>query len=197
VKPALVILAAGASERLGEVKALVDLGGRRALDRLVEAGSPSFGVPLVIGGAHFEVIRALAPPRCEVVENPRWRSGRTGSAALAAAWRPGRDLCLAPVDVPLVPAAVFAALERTWREHGFPPRGWLAPRHADRFGHPIIVGRELAAELVTLEETSPLRALRDRAGPLLSVEVPAEEVLDDLDSPADLARIRSRLARGT
>lgn len=197
MKPALVILAAGASERLGEAKALVDLGGRRALDRLVDAALPVLGPALVIAGAHDETIRALAPPGCEVVENPRWRSGRTGGVALAAALRAGRDLCVAPVDVPLVPQAVFAALERAWREAGFPPRGWLAPRRGARFGHPIVLGRELAAELVDLEESSPLRLLRGRARPLFSVEVEADEVLDDLDSPADLARIRSRLGRRT
>jgi molybdenum cofactor cytidylyltransferase len=191
--PALVILAAGASARLGEPKALVDLGGRSALERLVEA-SRAFGTPLVIAGAHFDRIRALAPPGCLVVENPDWRAGRTGTAALGAAMRAGCDLCLAPIDAPLVPAAVFEALARAWREAGEPPRGWLAPRFGDRHGHPILVGRELAAALGSMPESEPLRALRGHAEPLFAVDVQAPEVLDDLDTPEDLGRLRARLS---
>ena len=37
MKPALVLLAAGASKRLGTCKALVDLGGASPLARLLEA----------------------------------------------------------------------------------------------------------------------------------------------------------------
>jgi CTP:molybdopterin cytidylyltransferase MocA len=60
------------------------------------------------------------------------------------------------------------------------------------------VGRSLAAEL--LEKTAdsnadtPLRALRARAMPVLFVEVDGMEVLDDLDGPDDLRRLRARFS---
>ena len=40
---------------------------------------------------------------------------------------------------------------------------------------------------------SPLRNLRALADPLLEVSVDSPEILDDLDTPEDLARLRARL----
>jgi len=126
--PALVVLAAGESRRLGTPKALAVLGGRTVLERLLEAGRAAAGAaPLVVVGAHARQLRRSAPPDVELVENADWRAGRTGGLRLAVARRPGLDLVIAPVDVPLVPAGVFEALVAEWGRAGRPPRGWLAP----------------------------------------------------------------------
>lgn len=198
--PALVVLAAGASARLGEVKALArlhDRPGGTALELLLAAGA-SLGDehPLVVTGRDHAAIAAAAPAGTELRANERWREGRTSSVACAVRYRPGRDLCLAPVDVPLVPAEVFAALARDWERHARPARGWVAPclRRGDarRFGHPVILGRELLLELKGFPPDRPLSALRALAEPLLALEVESAAILDDLDSPADLARLRAR-----
>ena len=201
MKPALVILAAGASRRLGECKALVDLGGRSALELLVAAGAALDEVPpLVVTGADDRAIRAAirvwAPGGVELLHNPEWQAGRTGGVRRARDARPGRDLVIAPVDCPLIPAAVFEALVDAWVAAGSPPRGWLGTRHGAAHGHPVLVGRGLLADLDGLEEAAPLRRLRAAADPLWSVEAPGPEVLDDLDDGEDLAKLRRRLAEG-
>lgn len=125
--PALVVLAGGASERLGTCKALVDLAGRTPLARLVDAGRCFDGAPaLVVAGAHFDAIARARPRGVEIARNERWREGRTTSVAIAARARAGLDLCLAPVDVPLVGRDVFDALLEAWRRDGT-ARAWLAP----------------------------------------------------------------------
>lgn len=189
----VVLLAAGASERLGEPKALVDLGGVSAIERLLHAcGDPN---PLIVGGAHAEAIRAVVGDRAEVIDHPGWATGRTGSVARAASHLKGYDLLLAPVDCPLVPAHVFDALRSAWGEAGSPARGWLAPLDtaSGRHGHPVCFGAALAAEVTQLNPEHPLRELRDAATPLLQVEIDCSEVLDDLDTPEDLRRLRERL----
>lgn len=191
-RPAIVILAGGASARLGACKALADLGGGATpLGELLRAGAE-----MVVGGAHAQEIRAALPPGVEFVHNERWADGRLSSVQCAVRARPGRDLCLAPVDVPLVPADVFVALARAWEAAGAPERGWLAPwvsaagRRAH--GHPVVLGRKLLSELLAEPQERPLKDFRSRAEPLLEVEVRANEILDDLDTPADLARMRTR-----
>ena len=140
---ALVILAAGRSSRLGQCKALVAITPRTPLELLCEAGSRLGGPPpLVVTGADHDAIVAAAPSRVEIVANPDWKAGRTGGVLLAARSRPGFDLCIAPVDCPLVPGEVFTALDRIWREAGLPSRGWAAPYLAGEggsraFGHPV------------------------------------------------------------
>jgi len=210
VKPALVILAAGASRRLGACKALVDLGGRSPLARLLDAGRALDGArPLVVTGAHDAAIRAACPPGVDVLFNPDWAAGRTGGVALASRARPGLDLVIAPVDVPLVPAEVFEALCAAWIANGSPARGWLGPfvrreitdQVVARFGHPVVVGPDLVRELVTGGKDFPgsvprsrivtLRDLRQIAAPTISIQVESARILDDLDTPEDLERLRA------
>jgi nicotine blue oxidoreductase len=199
-KPALVVLAAGESARLGACKALVDLCGRTPLARLLEAGA-SFDdlAPLVIAGEHCDAIRDAAGSGVEVARHEHWSLGRTSSIRLARRLRPGCDLVIAPVDVPLVERGVFDALLAEWIARGSPPAGFLSPLLPDREkrgrrGHPIVLGRALALELETLSADAPLSALKPRARPLFDVEVESVAILDDLDTPEDLARLRARLS---
>ena len=189
----MVILAAGESRRLGEPKALARLGPRPALAQLIEAATRVDPRPLVVTGAHACEIEAAGPWSADLLPNPDWELGRTGGLARAAALRGGRDLLVAPIDVPLVPPEVFAGLAEAWVAAGSPAGGWLAPRHGERFGHPLVLGRGLAARLASLDPDAPLRELRSEARPLLSWDCSWREVLDDLDTPADLERLRGRI----
>ena len=195
--PALAILAAGASMRLGRCKALVEFEGSSVLERLVRAGACFDARPaLVVSGADHESIARALPDGAELVFNALWSRGRSGSVRCARDARAGFDLCLAPVDVPLVTASVFQELLASWLAHAQPPRGWLAQctREAEgvSYGHPLIVGRELLAELELLAPDAPLSELRRRADPLLAVAVESQSIHDDLDSPSDLERLARR-----
>jgi CTP:molybdopterin cytidylyltransferase MocA len=234
---AFVLLAAGASRRLGTCKALISLGDPDSdrlvdtpLGRLLDAGSSLDAArPLLVTGLHHRELHLAAPVDVEVCHNSAWEQGRTGSVACAAAARRGYDLLLAPVDVPRVPRSVFLAMSQAWAEANEPKAGWLAPFLADpefqgdpgasqagefvrRFGHPIIMGRELAGQLADLLDLAPTedrdrelssesdhRQWRDRplhhwrklANPLLSVPVESPEILDDLDDLGDWEHLRT------
>ena len=190
------MLAAGASSRLGEPKALAEIGGRIVVDRLLEASSEvGAGRAIVVTGAHHEEILAHVEDRAVVVRCERWAQGRLASFCAGVTATEGADILLAPVDVPMVRAETFALLEGAWRSESSPPRGWLAPWwRADRrrFGHPIVIGRDLARAAQALGPGEPLKTLRARAEPLLEIETSDATILDDLDTPSDLARLRGR-----
>lgn len=191
-----VVLAAGESRRLGEPKALAQLGPRCALEHLISALSVLEPRPLVITGAHDTEMRARLGSLGTWLLNTRWSTGRTSGVLLARTHLPDSDLLIAPVDVPLVSRATVARLAQAWHDAGEPEMGWLAPRLGDRgpFGHPVIVGRAL---LGALEDGKELRSLRERARPLLSLAIEDPAIVDNLDTPADLARLRERLEFGS
>lgn len=196
--PLLLVLAAGAGRRLGEIKALYRLGPLTALEHVLAAGSGADRA--VVLGAQAERVRAGLPPGVSVVENPDWPRGRTGGLRLAVERFPGRDFLVAPVDVPLVAASTHHALRLAWARAGAPPLGWLAPAFPGlganapaRAGHPVLIGRELLARLASFEADRPLKDLRASASPRWLLEVDDEAILDDLDSPADGLRLRRRL----
>lgn len=203
---ALVVLAAGASRRLGECKATVPIGPRSALEHILfhalEAGLED---PLVVAGADATRIqehlaRGPLAARVACVTHDGWEAGRTTSAARGAAERPHRDLCIATLDAPVVPASVYRALREEWSRRERPELGWLSPAHRTpsglRHGHPFFVGRRLAERISGLPSGASLRDLRAEADPLWNLEVNSHSVLDHLDTPADLATIRERFGVG-
>src|SRR5512136_849656 len=104
-----VVLAAGASSRMGRPKALLPIGDDTFVTRvcrtLLEAGLDDL---VVVAGAEREAVAAelvRAGLTARVVENPRREEGQLSSvlAGLAVADRPGVDAALVHlVDAPLV-----------------------------------------------------------------------------------------------
>ncbi len=195
--PRLVILAAGASERLGEPKALARIGTRSVLEHLVGAW-PGAEPALVLTGRHAREIEAELPGRSVALEHPDWALGRTGVLAAAAAAHPERDFLVAPADCPLIPRSVFAGLLHHWLTLGSPPLGYLSPfvvtePGKQRFGHPLVIGKDLLKQLQGWSPDRPLRDLRALARPLEALRVQDSAILDDLDSPQNLADLRLRV----
>lgn len=196
----VAILAAGASRRLGTCKALVRLGDRTALEHLLRSAAESgAGELAVVAGKDaapiFGKLERIDPAQAVTrLQNPSWERGRSGAVALAARSFPDRALLVTPVDSPLVGAKVFRTLAEAWERAGAPEAGWFAPRlePGARHGHPVLLGPALAALARELDPDAPLRLLRGRASPLASIPVDDPAILDDLDTPEDLERLRGR-----
>lgn len=144
-----LVLAAGASSRLGRPKMLLDLIGRplvrHAVDPLLEAGLSRVRVVL---GADADAVAAVLPVdrRVAVSVNPDWASG------LASSLRAGLDAC-AGADAILVvlgdqPTLSAGAVVRVLA--AAPGRRLVAAQHAGRLVHPMLFGRELFPELEAL-----------------------------------------------
>lgn len=183
-----IVLAAGASSRMGRPKALLPIGGRPAVD-VVAATLRDGGCAevVVVLGSHAAEVRAAA--RLEgvrVVDHPGWAAGRTSSvqAGLRALRPDGGAFVLALVDMPYVAAATVAAL---LREHAAAPSEVEAvlPTHGGRRGHPILLRRSLFGRVRALGPDEPLSRVV-RAANVREVAVEDAAVLVDLDVPGDL-----------
>ncbi len=186
----LVLLAAGASTRMGRPKQLIEVGGRPLVVRAVEAALASVAWPVVVVvGAHAEAIRpVLARHPVLVADNPAWTEGmasslRTGVATLQAFSRTLDGALVAVADQPAFSAKVIARLVEAHRATG---RGIAAARYAGRLAVPALFDRTHFAALAALTgEGGARQYLADHAAGTAAVDLP--ELAVDLDTPEDLA----------
>ena len=192
----LVLLAAGASVRMGKPKQLIEVGGKALVVRAVEAALASAAWPVVVVlGANAEKIRPLlARLPVLVAENPTWGEGmasslRAGVNTLRTFSRSLDGALVAVADQPAFSAEVIARLVSARRETR---RGIVAARYAGRLGVPALFGREHFAALGALTgEEGARHFLAAHAAETAAVDLP--ELAVDLDTPEDVAR----LAAGT
>jgi CTP:molybdopterin cytidylyltransferase MocA len=189
-----VVLAAGASARMGEIKALLPAGaGRTFVGAIAEAARAGGcgGVLVVVGPPHGDAIRRALPPGASAALNPRPERGMLSSvqAGLAALPATATAALVWPVDVPWVRAETVRQILAA------APGKIIVPTHNKagkaRGGHPLRLPRAVFAQAAALDVDGGLKALLD-ARPELVERLPVADgyVLVDVDTPQDLAKLR-------
>jgi len=200
-----LLLAAGASRRLGQPKALLRAPSGAPLvaemvERLLVGGCDD--VLVVLGAEAQAVQEALAPvqaanpTRLHTLIHDSWSDGMGSSLAagicalrerVANGRPPYAVALLATCDMPAVTAAHVAALHRQWRlDMGQRVASrWQDDTGAEIIGVPAILPADDWPTLANLSGDQGARALL-RAPGTRSVELPGGAL--DLDTPADVAR---------
>jgi len=193
---AALILAAGASKRMGSPKALLPWGGRSLLRHVADVAlaSPCRETFVVLGAERGPISHELRGLALQQVEHEGWERGMGSS--LAAGIRalearedprhPWRGVLVLLCDQPAVTPALLArliALAGEGARDADSPR-MVACRYADSLGPPALFERSLFGELRALEGDRGAKALllRDPEA-VASVEF-AQGALD-LDTPED------------
>jgi molybdenum cofactor cytidylyltransferase len=187
---AAIILAAGASARMGRPKALLPFAGESFLDRLIGVYASHCDPVLVVLGHGAESISAGLERSAQAafVLNPRPERGQLSSLQCALRLVPAQSglILFTPVDAPAVQPGTIAALIAAWR--GDPGAPLVAPRHTGRHGHPLGLSRALLAEFLALAPPATAReVVRRHRDATLYVDVADPGVLWDVDTPEDLA----------
>ena len=191
-----IVLAAGASSRMGQAKAALPLGQTgetvvaRVIRTLIEGGVPNV---VVVAGAHIDAVRHAMPahePRARVIEHAGWQQGQLSSllAGLRAIDDPLLEAAVVTlVDVPMVSPLTVAAVIAEWRRTRSPI---VRPAKGDRHGHPVIFDRTVFADLRSANPNIGAKAVfaihKDR---IVNVEVNDPGAFDDIDTPGDYERL--------
>jgi molybdenum cofactor cytidylyltransferase len=189
-----VILAAGASSRMGMPKPLLEYEGQTLLRRAALAAQGAGCSPVVVvTGAHAEQLKKeLRELNLREVHNPAWESGmgssiRAGIQAIVKADDEVTALILMLCDQPFVSSDILSALIAARRETG---SEIVASSYGETIGVPALFGQALFPELVRIERAAGAKQVIQRH--LAQVHVlpfPAGEI--DLDTPTDFARLQS------
>ena len=184
-----VILAAGASSRMGAPKALLPAsGGRSFVQAIVDSarGGGASGGVVVVGLPHGDAIRKALPLGVAAVVNPRPERGMLSSvqAGLQALPSLAQAALIWPVDVPFVRAdTVHAILAAA-------PGRLVIPVYEGRGGHPIRIPRARFAEVAALDPERGLKALVEaRPDDVLRLSLSDPGLLVDVDTPAEYVRV--------
>jgi molybdenum cofactor cytidylyltransferase len=183
-----VILAAGASTRMGTPKQLLEFQGKPLLVRAVEAALASEAWPIVVVlGAHADKISPmLARYPVLITENPAWSEGmaasiRAGVTTLRQFSRAIDAAVIALCDQPAFSADTIAQLVAAQRATG---RSIAAARYTGRHGAPALFLAEYFPALIALTGEEGARALlNDDPTRIAGVDLPALAI--DLDTPED------------
>jgi molybdenum cofactor cytidylyltransferase len=148
-----LVLAAGASTRLGEPKQLLPFGGTTLLGHVVaeaRAAAALDEVVVVIGGAADQVRARVDLGGATVVENPRFGEGCSASyrTGLGVVDPRAEAVAILLGDQPGVGRTVIDAVVEAWRVRR--DRIVLAD-YQGREGHPLIFARELFDRLAALQ----------------------------------------------
>jgi len=191
-EPALaaVILAAGASSRMGAPKAHLHYRGRTFLRRLIELAAAAECAPILVISGAAELAPEQLAPALEVFHKT-WPLGQLSSlqAGLAALPAACTGALVLTVDRPHLGLATLCALAAA---HAVDPAAIWRPSHRGRRGHPILYPSALFTELRGLapsEDPRPWLRRMAEAGSCRELPVDDPAILENIDTPADLERL--------
>jgi molybdenum cofactor cytidylyltransferase len=190
---AAIILAAGASRRLGQPKQLVGFAGEALLERALRLAREAGACPvLVVLGANFAPICATIPFNEAIpVFNEKWEEGISTSihAGLNEADVRGPESTGALImtcDQPRISADHLSKLLRTFAEHG--NASIVASHYAGTHGVPAVFPRSVYMKLHALHGDKGARTLLVKP-PCHLIAIPFEGGEIDIDLPSDLAQL--------
>ena len=199
-----IVLAAGASSRMGQAKAALPLGQTgetvvaRVVRTLLEGGVPNV---VVVAGAHIDAVRGAMPrheSRARVVDHLGWERGQLSSllAGLDAIDDPLLEAAVVTlVDVPLVRSSTVAEVIAAWRRTRAPIVRPADPSTSlraggQRHGHPVIFDRSIFADLRSADPDTGAKAVfaihRER---IFNVDVTDPGAFHDIDTPEDYEKV--------
>jgi molybdenum cofactor cytidylyltransferase len=182
-----IVLAAGASSRLGQPKQFLMHRGETLIRRAVAAARPCDPIVVVAGRDHLLVTGELAEFDTHVLHHADWSRGvgssiRTGvehAISLAA----GLDAVIILVcDQPHVTEGLIASLIEAYTRETHP---MVASSYADTWGVPALFSRSLFPKLLDIEDGKGARHLLTQSPKDVAL-VSFPEGAIDIDTGADV-----------
>jgi CTP:molybdopterin cytidylyltransferase MocA len=189
-----IILAGGASSRMGSAKALLDLDGQPLISRLIQTirqVDSISGIILVTGHEANRIREALQPNHdVSFIHNPNHRTGemlssvKAGVNAVRDSWD-GFFLML--LDQPAIKSTTLAIMGQAWPDSR---PAVVIPAYQTKNGHPLLIASRCVGSIVSVPGDATLRDfVVQHQSQTQIVEVDDPGILTDVDTPAEYQRV--------
>jgi molybdenum cofactor cytidylyltransferase len=190
----IIILAAGASSRLGRPKQLLPYNNKTLLQHTLQTAQASIAQPVVIvlGADAEKVQNEITGNNVYKVMNAEWKEGmassiRCGLKALAEVSPAAEGVILMVCDQPFVTASILNDLIAAHQKTGKPV---VACGYKDTFGPPVFFHNSLFSELLELKGDIGARGVVRQHVDAVEV-IPFPDGTFDVDTEADYERIKN------
>ena len=196
-KVAGIILAAGASRRMGSVnKLLASIAGKPLVRHAVESFVATSLSPIiaVVGYESDKVAGALEGLPVQLVFNPDHATGQGSSVAVGVEALDNNvtDAMIGLGDMPLLPSALLDSLIHTHIGREGHARNITIPAFEGQRGNPVLWGKTFFPELITLAgDRGGRQLLNDHKAAQHLIACDHSSVLRDVDTVDALAAIVS------
>lgn len=180
-----LILAGGASRRMGTPKALLHYQNETFLDRMIRLFGTVCQPVIVVLGHQSDQIRSgtARTSQAVVVVNPDPERGMLSSLQCGLKALPVEvdAVMFTPVDHPNISGATLEKLAACFQTERAPV---IVPTYAGEHGHPVCISRALVGELLELPSTAMASDIIHRyVSQTLYIEVDDPAVTSDVDDP--------------
>jgi molybdenum cofactor cytidylyltransferase len=182
-----ILLAAGQSKRMGELKQLMPFGESTIVGQAVDnlLSSAVVEVIVVVGYKAEDVMKAIAAKPIRIVINPDYEQGMSTSiiAGLNLVHGGAQAVMLAMGDQPLVNSETINTLIEEFCSHD---KGIAVPTYQGKRGHPIIFAAKYKKQLLELKgDVGGRQIIKDHLDDVLEVAVDSESIVADFDTTDD------------
>jgi len=187
-----VILAAGQSQRMGEPKLLMKIGGKLMIERVIDSFRDTVDDPIVVlGYKPKNLVPILRQLGVRWVINKNYREGMVSSFKAGLEGLKGCDaVFLALGDQPFVDRDFLVKAIDAWRSGA----KIVSPVYKGKKGHPVLFDRSLFDEILSLQKREMIRDVIHRHESEHHLVEAGEWTVIDLDTPESFMKVLGKKA---
>jgi len=191
---AVIVLAAGASTRLGQPKQLLPYQKNNLLNTTISTAMSSdcWPVVVVLGAYATSIQQSINQAPDAVLHNRQWATGMGTSIKSGISWlerwsQPVEAVILTVCDQPFITAALFNQLVDTYKTTKKPI---IASAYANTIGVPALFEHSFFPILKGLDKAGAKSVIKNHQEDVSTIAFPNGDI--DIDTPGDYQKLLSR-----